>query len=167
MSEYLQDVYETTLFRPIWPSICARLVTNNYFFFTNALCHPASTIGTRCPYRCILVKIGSCTKKWIISNGLCTNWWTVKDVVASHERKGVPAAPVNPKDAVVDAALHLFLLLLLLLPPPPPLPRRLHLHQQAMVFYLSNYIHQLNHYGNGGLGTKFYKSRQNVFRSWV
>ena len=26
----------------------------------------------------------------------------MKDVVASHERKGVPAAPVNPKDAVVD-----------------------------------------------------------------
>ena len=68
-----QDIYETTLFRPIWPSNCARLVSNKYFFFAKSSYHPDCRIGTRCPYRSTLVEIASFTKKWFIgsSQGAC------------------------------------------------------------------------------------------------
>ena len=35
------NIYEIALFRPIWPSICRRLVTKYCFFFTEARYHPA------------------------------------------------------------------------------------------------------------------------------
>jgi hypothetical protein len=57
------NIYEIALFRPIWPSNCARLVSNKYFFFAKPKYHPASAIGTRCTHRCILVKLGLFLKK--------------------------------------------------------------------------------------------------------
>ena len=47
------NIYEISLFRPNWPTICARLVSNKYFFFAKPKYHPACRVDTRCMYCCI------------------------------------------------------------------------------------------------------------------
>ena len=59
----------------IAPSICARLVTNKYFFFTQPSYHPSRAVGTPCTNSTIRVVARLGEKIVFISNQTCTNCW--------------------------------------------------------------------------------------------